>query len=56
VESTSYLVWFVATAVMTNVVIYGGITPAYFTYKRRAEQALALVRRSGPTTEGRWTT
>ncbi|WP_188111353.1 hypothetical protein [Nocardioides antri] len=42
--STSYLVWFVATAVMTNVVIYGGIALAYFTYKRRAEKARELVR------------
>lgn len=29
-ESTSYLAWFIATAAMTNVVIYGGIALAYF--------------------------
>lgn len=41
---TSSLVWFVVTAVLTNVVIYGGIATAYFTYKRRNERALAAVR------------
>jgi hypothetical protein len=48
-DSATYMAWFLATAAMTNAVIYGGIALAYFTYKRRGERA-AVMRSDASTT------